>query len=94
MLSVQSIADELTDVLKKAYLINVNALMVLTSQDMLSSGKYKFGDDTIRVYNFPFTHHFKPYNRYFNFYVNGLKRRFVERSFFTSLHYINRLLPI
>ncbi len=71
MLSIQSIADDLTDVLKKAYLININSLMIFTSQDMLSSGKYKFGDDTMRITNLPFIHHFKPYNRYFNFYVNG-----------------------
>ena len=76
ILSIQSIANEftkaLTDAAKRAYLINVNAVMLFTSQDMLSSGKYKFGDDDkIHIMNLPFIHHFNPYNRYLNFYVNG-----------------------
>ena len=76
MLSIQSIASEFTDALEKANLININSLMIFTSDDMLSSGRYKFGDDDyinddIHIINFPYRHHFKPYNEYLNFFVNG-----------------------
>jgi hypothetical protein len=71
LFSIRCAADEFVDLLKKVYQININSLMIFTSQDMLSSGRYKFGDDVMHITNFPFIYHFKPYNRYFNFYVNG-----------------------
>lgn len=66
-----------TEALKKASLSNVNALIILTSQDMMTSGRYTFAsdgstDDTVmRVYNFPGYYHFDPFVKYLNFFVNG-----------------------
>ena len=65
------------DELKKVALSNVNALIILTSQDMLSSGRYTFSDpessnDTsMRLYNLPLYYHFDPLFYGFNFFVNG-----------------------
>jgi len=54
------------------YLSNVNALVILTSQDMLTSGEYSFaGGIHTRIYNFPADYHFDPFWRDINFFING-----------------------
>ena len=65
-------ADALTDDLRDSSLANVNALIILTTQDMLTSGKYTFSDGgTIKIYNIPTYYHFNPFVNNFNFFVNG-----------------------
>ena len=68
-------ADELIDSLRQNSLANVNALVILTTQDMLTSGKYTFdnGPDTagLHVTNFPLYYHFNPLFNRFNLFVNG-----------------------
>ena len=65
------------DDLKKSSLSNINALIILTSQDMLTSGRYTFSDAvdkdsaTMRIYNLPMYYHFDPVFYDFNFFVNG-----------------------
>ncbi len=64
-------ADDADD-LKKIALGNVNALVILTSQDMLTSGSYTFASGAkMRVYNFPMYYHFDPLFDRFNLFVNG-----------------------
>ncbi len=54
------------------YLSNVNALVILTSQNMLTSGEYDFDDGiSMRIYNFPADYHFDPFWKELNFFVNG-----------------------
>jgi hypothetical protein len=74
-------ADELDDILQelranvhKAVIANTNALMVFTSQDMISSGKYKIegtqNNSSLNIINFPFLYHFKN-DSFYNFFVLG-----------------------
>jgi len=68
-LSIQ--ADEIKE-LKQASLANVNALIILTTQDMLTSGRYTFDDDgTLHIINFPLYYHFDPLFADFNLFING-----------------------
>ncbi len=63
---------DVVDDLKKTSLANVNALIILTTQDMLTSGRYNFDDGaTIRIVNFPLYHHFDPLFSDFNLFLNG-----------------------
>jgi len=72
LLSALVLNADVTDELKKAALGNVNALVILTSQDMLTSGSYTFTSGTkMRVYNFPMYYHFDPLFEHFNLFVNG-----------------------
>ena len=43
--------------------------MILTSQDMVSGGKYTIEDsDELNIYNIPYTHHFKNASKNYNFF--------------------------
>ena len=56
-------ADEVLDSLARdAYLASINAVIVFTSQDGLSSGLYRFTniDTDMRMYNLPLQFHFDP----------------------------------
>jgi len=64
-------ADTVDD-LKKSSLANVNALVILTTQDMLTTGRYTFKSGAeLHIINFPMYHHFNPLFDRFNFFVNG-----------------------
>jgi hypothetical protein len=76
ILAAATLAEDLDTTLKQAYLSNVDALVILTSQEMLTGGVYTFeesGQPDVRmaIYNFPFYHHFRPFYGDFNFFVNG-----------------------
>ncbi len=65
-------ANDITTTLKNISLANVNALIILTSQDMLTSGSYSFkGGSDLKIYNFPGYYHFSPFGNNFNMFVNG-----------------------
>ena len=54
-----------------AYLATVNAAMVFTSQDGLSSGVYRFTkiDTEMRMYNLPLSYHFDPLSENTNLFM-------------------------
>jgi len=58
---------------KKAYLANINTLLVFTSESGLSSGHYRFtkSDFKMQSYSLPFRHHFKPLDSKMNWFANG-----------------------
>jgi hypothetical protein len=66
--------DDLRSNIHKAVIANTNALMVFTSQDMISSGKYKLTntqhDTDLRIISFPFLYHLKS-DEFYNFFVQG-----------------------
>ena len=69
--SVLSYADVVNE-LRQDSLANVNALIILTTQDMLTSGRYTFDDETtLRITNFPLYYHFDPIYTDFNLFLNG-----------------------
>ena len=60
------------DELKKVAFGNANALVILTSQDMLTTGSYTFDSGSkMKIINFPMYYHFNPFFNEFNFFVNG-----------------------
>lgn len=68
-------ADEAADEIAQAFLTSVDALVVLTSQDMLTGGQYVISgsaeETRLRLYNFPFYYHFRPFSEHLNWFVNG-----------------------
>lgn len=71
-LSSLLLSDDTISDLKKSSLANVNALIILTTQDMLTSGRYNFtSGGEIHVINFPMYYHFDPIFDQFNLFVNG-----------------------
>lgn len=60
------------DAAKEAHMANINALLIFTSQDGLNSGLFRFTkvDADMRIFNFPFLHHFKSQKRW-NYFVVG-----------------------
>ena len=60
------------DDLRTSSLANVNALIILTTQDMLTSGRYTFRDGgELHIVNFPMYYHFNPIFSDFNLFING-----------------------
>jgi len=58
---------------QKAYLANINTLLIFTSESGLSSGKYQFTkrDFKMETYSLPFRHHFEPFNEKMNLFIGG-----------------------
>ena len=54
-------ADTIKEIAEKAHLANINTLLIFTSQDGLSSGRYNFTNVGVdmEVYKLPFTYHFE-----------------------------------
>ncbi len=69
-LSLQSSTVE--NISTKAHIANINTLLIFTSQDSLSSGKYHFTNIGIdmEVYNLPFTYHLDSDDK-FNYFILG-----------------------
>lgn len=57
----------------KAYLANINALMVFTSKDGLNSGRYEFtrANATMTILHVPFRYHFDPFDTGWNYFLVG-----------------------
>jgi len=69
-LAVQLGADDTHERLKSAYHSGVDALMIFTSQDIMSGGSYSFDDDTtLSIYTLPYVHHFDSDSSLYNFFV-------------------------
>ncbi len=70
LLAVQLSAQEIHDVVKSAYHSGVNALMIFTSQDIMSGGTYKFDDGSrLSIYELPYVHHFKSDSSFYNYFM-------------------------
>lgn len=54
-------AETPKEIAEKAHLANINALLIFTSQEGLSTGRYNFSNVGIdmELYNLPFTYHFE-----------------------------------
>ncbi len=85
---------------QEAYLASVNAAIVFTSQDGLSSGVYRFTkiDTVMRMYNLPLSYHFDPLTEKTNLfmvvdmgYSDTRSDRDIQDSNGTLLHLDNRL---
>ena len=61
------------EIAQKAYLANINTILIFTSESGLSSGKYKFTKAKFEMesYSLPFKYHFKPFNENMNWFING-----------------------
>ena len=64
--------DPLKQLGEKAFLANINTLLVFTSQDGLSTGEYRFSKVGMKMYiaNLPFIYHLKSTKRY-NWFILG-----------------------
>ena len=91
-----SIKDQLA---QDAYLATVNAAIVFTSQDGLSSGVYNFTnlDTKMTMYNLPLTFHFDPVTERTNFFMmadmgySDTRHEGEVDDNSTLLHYYNRM---
>jgi len=70
--AISAHADKTADELRNISLANINAIVILTSQDMMTSGSYKFkGGSDLHLFNFPLYHHFAPFRKDLNIFANG-----------------------
>ncbi len=60
------------EILQETHLANINAILIFTSQDAISSGTYRFSNigASIDIYHIPFTYHFKSTHDY-NYFLVG-----------------------
>lgn len=58
---------------ENVYIKAANTLLFFTSENIISSGSYEFGDEdsTLDTTFLPLTHHFESDSDFYNFYVNG-----------------------
>ena len=72
------------EVVKDSHLANINAILIFTSQDAVTSGTYRFSNigASIDVYHLPFTYHFKSTHDYNYFLVGnaGYSRSYITNS--------------
>jgi hypothetical protein len=67
--------DTAEDAAKKAYLANINALMVFTTKDGLNSGTYDFtrANATMYIFHLPLRYDFEPFAKGWNaFFIGGV----------------------
>jgi len=59
--------------IENSYVKGVNSILFFTSEDIISSGSYEFGneDDTLDTHFIPLTHYFKSDSDLYSFYING-----------------------
>ena len=68
-----SAVDTPEEAAQKAYLANINALMVFTSKEGLNSGQYEFtrANTTMKILHLPFRYHFDPFKPGWNLFLIG-----------------------
>lgn len=73
LLAMTIFAQTPEETAEKAYLANINTLLVFTSESGLSSGFYRFtkSEFKMQTYTLPFVHHFQPFDEKMNWFVNG-----------------------
>ena len=72
-LILTQIHADLRNEMEDVYIRAANTILFFTSEDIISSGSYEFGDDdsTLDTKFLPLTHHFESDSDFYNFYVNG-----------------------
>lgn len=68
-----SLADPVEEAATKAYLANINTLLVFTSESGLNSGYYHFTEAgfNMKSYTLPLSYHFKSENDNVNWFISG-----------------------
>jgi hypothetical protein len=58
---------------QKAYLANINSLLIFTSESGLSSGYYRFTNSgfNMRTYSLPFRYHYNNFDEKMNIFIDG-----------------------
>lgn len=66
-------AETAKEIAEKAHLASINALLIFTSQDGLSTGRYNFTNVGVdmEVYKLPFTYHFQSKNSPVDYFLVG-----------------------
>ncbi len=66
-------AEDFRSAIEDVYIKAANTLLFFTSENIISSGSYTFGNDDQKLHTtfFPLTHHFESDSGFYNFYVNG-----------------------
>jgi hypothetical protein len=63
-------ADDTHERIKSVYHSGMNALMIFTSQDIMSGGTYRFDDEsTLSIYGLPYIHHFDSDSSFYNYFI-------------------------
>ena len=72
LLTCKLFAKTPEEIVQETHLANINAILIFTSQDAISSGTYRFTNigTTMDIYHLPFTYHFKSTHNY-NFFLVG-----------------------
>jgi len=73
-ISISSVhAESVEEIAEKAHLASINALLIFTSQEGLSSGRYHFTDVGVdmEVYKLPFTYYFESDDRDVDYFMVG-----------------------
>lgn len=73
LIATGAYAETIKDIAEKAHLANINALLIFTSQEGLSSGHYRFTNVEVEmdIYHLPFTYHFPSEDGRMNYFVVG-----------------------
>ena len=73
LLGISLFAQTPEEAAEKAYLANINTLLIFTSESGLSSGKYNFTEAGFKMdtYNLPFRHHYAPFEENLNLFISG-----------------------
>lgn len=74
LLTCKLFAKTPEEIIQDTHLSNINAILIFTSQDAVSSGTYRFTNvgTTIDIYHLPFTYHFKSTHNYNYFLVGNI----------------------
>ena len=72
-LILSQVHADLRNEFENVYVKAANTILFFTSEDIISSGSYEFGDEdsTLDTTFLPLTHHFESDSDFYNFYVNG-----------------------
>lgn len=73
LLSTSLFSQTPEETAEKAYLANINSLLIFTSESGLSSGYYRFTNSgfNMRIYSLPFRHHYTKFNENMNIFIDG-----------------------
>ena len=73
LLSTGLQAETIQEIAEKAHIASINALLIFTSQEGLSTGRYNFTDVGVdmEIYNLPFTYHFESKEKSVDYFMVG-----------------------
>jgi len=78
-------AETTGEIATKAHLANINALLIFTAQEGLSSGRFNFTNVGVdmEIYHLPFTYHFDNEDKQIDYFLTGnigYSRTFISRD--------------